>query len=181
MSIIERLSSFRGKNVLQLVQWPLYRGVLYQRFHCTCIFHVTHAQDGYRWREHKRVAREFEADLQDAEIEDEDDLHFYDDMAQSQPGVLKPEAKLALVRMDSGLADYFGPDDLNSPPHSGPYSGFFDHRLSTITEESQILNPARDNILAFMTPRSRGVADDRGHFLQHSSFDKDPSTEGTLL
>ena len=40
LSIIERLSSFRGKNVLplyRLVYWPLYRGVLYQRFHCMCV------------------------------------------------------------------------------------------------------------------------------------------------
>ena len=41
---------------------------------------LTPSQDAYLWRKHKRVAREYEADLQDAEMEDEDDLFKYDNV-----------------------------------------------------------------------------------------------------
>ena len=36
LSIVERLSSFRGKNVYRLVYWKVsfIQSVLYQRFHC---------------------------------------------------------------------------------------------------------------------------------------------------
>lgn len=150
-------------------------------------------QDGYRWREHKRIARELEADREDAELQDEDDLQFYDnvfeEMEQSQPGVLRPEAKYALMRLDSGtIYDYFDNEDTATPlltpivpatSHSqdgaNPYSGFWEHRLSTITEESQILNPERDNILAHMTPKT-GSTVESGHYLKRSSFDVEPGT-----
>jgi hypothetical protein len=139
--------------------------------------------DIYRWREHKRVARELEADLQDAELADEDDLFFYDnvfeEMQQFQPGILRPEARIGLVRLDSGTVDdCFGSDDLGTPttPHvpttaSGPYSGFWENRLSTITEESSgALNPERDNIHLYMHNQQRGSASS-GADVQQYSFD----------
>jgi hypothetical protein len=149
--------------------------------------------DAYLWRKHKRVAREYEADLQDAEMEDEDDLFEYDnvfeEMKHSQPGILRPEAKIALMRMDSGASDdYFGGDDLGPlTPRvpvtaSGPYSGFWEHRLSTITEESAgIFNPERDNIHLYSISRTpRGSGGEGASFLQRSSFDSE-SAAGTLV
>ena len=136
------------------------------------------------------MAREFEADLQDAELEDEDDLFFYENvfegMEQTQPGVLRPEAKLALMRLDSGtFEDYFGSDDVTTPltplvptTTSAPYSGFWEHRLSTITEESGTpMNPERDNIHLYniRTPRSSS-AGEGGGALKRSSLDTDPGT-----
>lgn len=140
---------------------------------------LVHIFDVYRWREHKRVAREYEAALQDAEIEDEEDLNLYDDvfeeMRQTRPGVLTPEAKLGLIRMDSGGVDCFG-DDLTTPlsPHLlatsavGPYSGLWDNRLSTITEETTVLNPEKDNILAHVMSKS---SPENEGFLNVSSYD----------
>ena len=154
---------------------------------------LTPSQDAYLWRKHKRVAREYEADLQDAEMEDEDDLFKYDnvfeEMEHSQPGILRPEAKIALMRMDSGASDdYFGGDDLGPlTPRvpvtaSGPYSGFWEHRLSTITEESAgIFNPERDNIHLYSISRTlRGSGGEGASFLQRSSFDSE-SAAGTLV
>ena len=151
------------------------------------------SQDAYLWRKHKRVAREYEADLQDAEIEDEDDLFEYDnvfeEMEHHQPGILRPEAKVALMRLDSGASDdYFGGDDLvpltpRVPVTAAdPYSGFWEHRLSTITEESAgIFNPERDNIHLYSisrTPRGSG-GEGATSFLQRSSFDAESA--GTLV
>ena len=125
------------------------------------------------------MAREYEAALQDAEIEDEEDLNLYDDvfeeMRQTRPGVLTPEAKLGLIRMDSGGVDCFG-DDLTTPlsPHLlatsavGPYSGLWDNRLSTITEETTVLNPEKDNILAHVMSKS---SPENEGFLNVSSYD----------
>lgn len=128
------------------------------------------------------MAREYEADLQDAELEDEVDLNVYDNvfevMEQSQPGVLRPEAKLALMRMDSGNYDYFGTELPTTPTTpqipatantsaAAPYSGLWDNnRLSTITEETAILSPETDNILAH-----KNSLEKRGFFIS-SSYDK---------
>ena len=152
-------------------------------------------QDAYIWRRHKRVAREYEADLQDAQLEDEDDLFEYDnvfeEMEHSQPGVLRPEAKFALMRLDSGASDdYFGGDDrVPLIPHvpvsaSDPYSGFWDNRLSTITEESAAgvggFNPERDNIHLYSINRTPRVYGDKGtSSLQQSLFDTEHV--GTLV
>ena len=118
------------------------------------------------------MALEYEQQLQDAEIEDEEDLNFYDDvfeeMEHIRPGILRPEAKIGLMRMDSLSSDCFG--EATDGPHTPLFSptspltpsrvmalgggGGWAHRLSTITEESQQLNPERDNILVYVTPKS---------------------------
>lgn len=130
------------------------------------------------------MALEYEADLEEAELEDELDLNLYDDvfdvMEQSQPGVLRPEAKLGLIRMDSGNYEYFG-DELSTPhapavtaPSSAaPYSGLWDHRLSTITEETMVLNPETDNIFSY-----KNSLEERGNF-GGSSYDEKKG--GTLV
>ena len=111
------------------------------------------------------MSLELEKQLQEAELEDEEDLHFYDNvfeqMEHMHPGVLRSEAKTGLMRLHSISSDCFGEDsDLHIPlSPSSPLSlnfvggtGAWGHRLSTITEESHLLNPERDNILMYMTP-----------------------------
>ena len=111
------------------------------------------------------MSLEFEKQLQEAELEDEEDLHIYDSvfeqMEHLHPGVLRFEAKTGLMRLHSISSDCFGEDtDLHIPlSPSSPLSpnlvggmGAWDNRLSTITEESHQLNPERDNILRYMTP-----------------------------
>ena len=84
--------------------------------------------------------------------------------------------------MDSGAIDSFG-DDITSPltppaPTAtpvGPYTGLWDRRpLSTITEETHVFNPERDNILVHMTPKSS--LEERGRHLYVSSFDNGAET-----
>ena len=116
----------------------------------------------------------------------------YDDVfeafEQSQPGTLRPEAKLGLMRMDSGAVDSFG-DDVTTPltppapmrAPTGPYTGLWDGRpLSTITEETHIFNPEKDNILLHMTPRS-SLEDKGQYYLYKSSFDKETGTLATAV
>ena len=106
-------------------------------------------------------------------------------MEHSQPGVLRPEAKFALMRLDSRTSDdYFGGDDIVPlTPHvpvteSTPYTGFWENRLSTITEESAgIFNPERDNIhLYSISHTPRGSAGETASYLQRSSFAAEPGT-----
>ena len=134
------------------------------------------------------MALEYEAQLEEAELEDAEDLNFYDDvfeeMEQTRPGVLRPEAKIGLMRLDSGTNFYFG-DDCDAPltppflatSPTTPHDGM--HRLSTITEETSVLNPEMNNILAFMTPKSS--FDDRSGPLQQSSLDIADNAAGTLV
>ena len=134
------------------------------------------------------MALEYEAQLEEAELEDAEDLNFYDDvfeeMEQTRPGVLRPEAKIGLMRLDSGTNFYFGDDcdaaltpTFSATSPTTPHDGM--HRLSTITEETSVLNPEMNNILAFMTPKSS--FDDRSGPLQQSSLDIADNAAGTLV
>ena len=102
-------------------------------------------------------------------------------MEQSQPGVLRAEAKLGLIRTNSGNHDYFG-DELATPhapaattmSSAAPYSVLWDHRLSTITEETTVLNPETDNILTY-----KSSLEEKGRYFGGSSSDK--KYGGTLV
>ena len=83
--------------------------------------------------------------------------------------------------MDSLNHDYFG-DELATPhtpaatttSSAAPYTVLWDHRLSTITEETTVLNPETDNILTY-----KSSLEERGRYFGSSSSDK--KNGGTLV
>lgn len=101
-----------------------------------------------------------------ADIEDDEDLLVFDDIATVDPKLLSPAGKIGLMRLGSRTesihSDFFSAEDHYHPYELSPTSpvkspgGISARRLSTIAEaeDSQQLDPERDNILTYMgTPR----------------------------
>ena len=118
----------------------------------------------------------YEEDMLEADLEDEEDLLVFDDIATADPNLFSPEGKIGLMRMgsrtESICSDFFNADDYYHPyalsPAASPVKsptkegGISSRRLSTIAEaeDSQQLNPEKDNILTYMgTPRSYDTTD----------------------